>query len=239
MSRGVGVTEALRDWLPEWSLQWFELLSLSGDLLVIVPALALVYLLDVRRGLSRGEREGPMCSDRTAFLVAAVFGGLALVVALEAAFGLSRPPAEWHAVEASPYGFPSGHTMAATVFWGALAGWTTIGTRRSRLALASVIVALVGVSRLVLGVHYLVDVIASVAFGVAFLWVIWWIARGRPDRAFAVAVAVALVALAITGGGERAVLAVAGTVGAGVGWWALERPPVRRGLVDVVERVRG
>ena len=238
MTRDVGVTRAVQEWLPEWTLTAFSGVSLLGDLLVIVPALGLLYLADVGRTLRRGDTDHPLCSDRTAFLVATVFGGLALIVFLEAVFGLGRPPAEWHVIDPSEYGFPSGHTMAATVFWGALAWWAPIGRRPRRVVAAGVVVGLVGLSRLALGVHYLVDVVAAVAFGVVYLALIGRIGRARPGRAFGVALGIALAAVVVTGGGGRASLALAGTVGAAVGWWVIERPAVRDRVFETVGRLR-
>ena len=261
MNRDLGVTGWLVEHVPEWSVPVFAFLSALGDLLVIVPVLGLLYLLDVYRSAREGKEEEPLCADRTAFLVATVFGGLALIVALESTFAMGRPPADWHAVSASAYGFPSGHTMAATVAWGALALWGRVGAfegvqaimgksatggvratgsvleiRRARLAAAGTIVVAVGVSRLALGLHYLVDVLASIGFGVAYLFVVWRLADGRPERAFAGALGIAVVAVVVNGGGSRAILAFAGTVGAAVGWRIVELPAVRGRLVDVLGR---
>lgn len=239
MSRGLGVTEALRSGLPEWTLEAFTVLSLFGDLLVIGPALVALYAADVWRTLSREGPDRPLCSDRTALLVAVVLGGLALIVLLKEAFAAPRPPAELHAIEPSEHGFPSGHTMAATVFWGALVLWSTIGRRSSRFAVGAAVVALVGLSRLALGVHYLVDVLASVALGALYLAGVVRLGRGSPARAFAASIAIAVAAVVVTGGGGRAILALLGTCGGAVGWWFLERPPVRRGLFRATPWLRG
>lgn len=240
MNRGLGVTVALRESLPEWTATVFAAISLLGDLAVIVPALGTLYLVDVAESLRRegaaAESEEPLCSDGTVFLIATVFGGLALIVLLKATFALPRPPAELHAVVPSEYGFPSGHTMAATVFWGAVALWTDVGRRRLRFGAAAAVVSLVGVSRLALGVHYLVDVLASIGFGAAYLAAVAWISRERPTRAFALAVGIALLATAASGAESRALLATAGTLGAAAGWWIVERPAVKRQLIDVASQ---
>lgn len=238
MSRNLGVMEAFRELLPEWAIAVFGAGSWFGDLILIIPVLALLYLLEVLGTVRRGEKER-LCADRTAYLIAVVFGGLALVVLLKGVFAFPRPPAELHAVEASDHGFPSGHTMAATIFWGALAMWATVGSRLTRVGGVAVIVSLVALSRLALGVHFLVDVVASVAFGVLYLAVIAWIVRERPGRAFVVAIGIAVLALVVTNGNSRAVLALLGTVGASGGWWVLERPAVRKRVYSGYTRVVG
>ncbi|GAB7021068.1 phosphatase PAP2 family protein [Halostagnicola bangensis] len=238
MSRGVGVTETLREVVPNWALEGFVGLSMLGDLILIVPILGLVYLADVGRTLRQNKREGALCSDQTVSFIGVVFGGLALVVLLKGIFTFPRPPAELHVISPSEYGFPSGHTMSATIFWGAIALWSSAGTRLSRGALAGTVVALVALSRLVLGVHFLVDVFASVAFGAIYLFGIVWFARGQPLRTFAVAIGIATLALVVTNGGSRAVLACVGSVGAVIGWQVVELPPVRERLLDVVGESR-
>ena len=238
MNRSLGVTEFIREVLPEWAVPVLQLLSLPGDLLVIVPLLGLLYLWDVGGSLrSHSGEDQSLCSDHTAFLIAVVFGGLALIVLSKAIFSLPRPPETLHAVEPSEYGFPSGHTMAATITWGAMALWTTFGRRRMRIVGATLLVAFVGLSRLGLGVHYLVDVIAAVALATAYLAAAGRLTAVRPSRMFVVAVSIAVGAVLVTGGSSRALLALAGTSGAGVGWWLLERPPVRGQLIRAFDKV--
>jgi len=237
MSRGIGLTEWLRAIIPESATPLFQLLSLPGDLLVIVPLLGLLYLSDVVRSLREASTQAtagrmrPLCSDRTAFVIGTVFGGLALVVVLESLFSLPRPPVEWHAVEASPYGFPSGHTMAAVVLWGALARWSTIGRRRTRYVVAGLLIVCVGISRLALGVHYLVDIIAAIGFGGLYLWCVALATNLSPRRAFGIAIGIAVLAVIVSAANSRALLALGGTMGAAVGWWAVEQTVVKSQLL--------
>ncbi|MDG5759859.1 phosphatase PAP2 family protein [Natronococcus sp. A-GB1] len=237
MSRSLGVMEALRTVLPEWSLEAFVAATLFGDLLFVAPALVLFYLVDVGSSIRRGRREEPLCSDRTVSLIATIFGGLSLVVLLESMFALPRPPAEYHVIEPSEFGFPSGHTMAATVFWGALALWLPRGRRSVRIGIAGAIVALVAVSRLALGVHYLVDVVASVVFGAVYLATVGRLALDRPLRAFLAALGIALAAAVATGVNDRAFLALVGTAVGLVGWWLVEHPVIRRRVYGVYDRL--
>lgn len=237
MERDLGVTVALRDVLPEWTVGIFSLLSLPGDLLVVVPLLAILYLNSVLGTLRRRNESTPvtsLCSDRTAALIAVVFGGLALVVFLEALLGFGRPPPDLHAVSASEYGFPSGHTMAATILWGGIALWASVGKPRERFGAAGGIVAMVAFSRLALGIHYLVDVVAGVLVGTVYLWLVWPTVEERPRSAFVVALAIAVAAIVVTGGNDRSLLALFGTAGAAVGWWLLETAPVRTRLLGSV-----
>ncbi|WP_293032653.1 phosphatase PAP2 family protein [Natronococcus sp.] len=233
MSRSVGVTELLREFLPEWTTLLFVALSYPGKLTLLVPLLGVFYLVDVGRTLRAGALDDrPLCSERTAYVLAVSLGGLAFVVLIKGAFSLPRTDPSLHAVPSSEHGFPSGHVMAATITWGALALWTTADTRARRLFGAVSIVAVVGFARLALGIHYLVDVPVSVALGVAYLAGVAWLARGDPRRAFLVGIAVAALAVVVDTASSRALLALAGTVGGAAGWYVLERPPVRRHLLE-------
>jgi YVTN family beta-propeller protein len=84
-----------------------------------------------------------------------------------------RPPLSYHLVAESNAAFPSGHTTAAAALFlaVALAAPAMVDGRRRRLALVMVCCAVavfVGVARLVLGVHWLTDVVAGWFFGAAW-----------------------------------------------------------------------
>ncbi|MCZ7541340.1 MAG: phosphatase PAP2 family protein [Anaerolineae bacterium] len=68
------------------------------------------------------------------------------------------------------YGYPSGHTMQATIAYGMLAylAWRRVISRRARAALivaAAAIIVLIGLSRLVLVVHFPSQVIGALLAG--------------------------------------------------------------------------
>lgn len=219
--RDLGVTAAVVEALPPWVTGPAIVVTGLGSVPVVVALLASLVLADLRAAVRRGG--GPLCRQRTAGLVAAVFGGLALVVALKAGFSMPRPPAALAAVPEDGFGFPSGHTMAATVCWGALATWTRISTPARRASVAGLVVALVAISRLVLGVHFLVDVLASVAFGIGYLLVVAYIGIEAPRRLFPLSIGIAVVAVALAGPEGDAALALLGTTLAYLGWLALAR----------------
>ena len=103
---------------------------------------------------------------------------LACVVALNTLLKelIRRPrPDVSHLVEEAGYSFPSGHAMAAMAFFGLLAWmvWRLHGRGAARVAwcaLFSLVIALVGVSRVYLGVHYASDVVAG--YCASILWLV-------------------------------------------------------------------
>jgi undecaprenyl-diphosphatase len=104
----------------------------------------------------------------------AVPGGMLLNVALKHVFQRARPSFDDPLLSLQTYSFPSGHTAAATVFYGLLACYLVRRVRawpaRVTVVLAAVaMVMLVALSRMYLGVHYLSDVLAAAAEGAAWL----------------------------------------------------------------------
>ena len=107
-------------------------------------------------------------------LVVVVFGGVLLNILLKSAFHRHRPSFNDPVVSLTGYRFPSGHTMAATVFYGVLAAFAFRNLRNWRWGVLAIIVALllvlvIGFSRVYLGADYLSDVLAAIAEGVAWL----------------------------------------------------------------------
>ena len=154
-------------------------LSFAGSAFVIGPVAAAAYLFGDRR--------------RTATWIGIVAGIYAVMAITKPLFGIARPAVaspvtaetlptvlEPLAASANPVtddAFPSGHMIAATAFWGLAAIDLEIGTRGYRIAVATGLIAIVAVSRLALGVHYPVDLLAGVAVGVAYLAVALWVRR--------------------------------------------------------------
>ena len=83
----------------------------------------------------------------------------------------ARPELEPHLVVVKTSSFPSGHATSSMIFYLTMALALTAGSRWHRLAAAAAVALsfLVGLSRVMLGVHWPSDVIGGWAFGL--LWV--------------------------------------------------------------------
>ncbi|HYL91387.1 MAG TPA: bifunctional DedA family/phosphatase PAP2 family protein [Burkholderiales bacterium] len=119
-------------------------------------------------------------------------GGMLLNTAMKLAVHRERPTLSGLSAALGSYSFPSGHAIAATLIYGLAAIYLVSRTRRwdRRVSIglsAIFIVALVALSRMYLGVHYLSDVLAAMAEGVAWLAIChavvttWWM-RASDDR---------------------------------------------------------
>jgi undecaprenyl-diphosphatase len=107
-------------------------------------------------------------------LLLVVPGGTLLNVVAKHLIHRQRPVFENPIATLDSYSFPSGHTMAATLFYGLLAAFAVgafRGWKPKTLAVvgAFFMVLLVAFSRICLGLHYLSDVLGSMAAGLAWL----------------------------------------------------------------------
>jgi membrane-associated phospholipid phosphatase len=222
-SRGVGVTEAIAGSVPEALVPVLAVLTFLGSTWFITTVGPALYLLGPDRGLL-DRRAG-------ARLLAVAIGALALVVLTKGLFGMARPPESVQLVLEDGNGFPSGHATGAAAFYGGLAALLDVSTRRRRWLAAGSLIGLVAFTRLALGVHYLVDVVAGVALGLAFAVTMLELTRRRIGYGFVLALLTAAAALALVGVVLDPVAALGGTGGALLGWWAVAR---RGALFDSV-----
>jgi undecaprenyl-diphosphatase len=108
-----------------------------------------------------------------AFVVVTGAGALVLDPVLKSLVGRLRPVVEHPVAHGNGNSFPSGHSLGSIVCYGAvlLAFLPAVSPRLRTPVRAAVgtLIGLIGLSRLLLGVHYLSDVIAAWALGVAWL----------------------------------------------------------------------
>ncbi len=252
-THGVGLVEALEA-LPDPVVVLFVLVTQLGDLWFYFLALSTVYFFGDRLPRLRGAVD----RRKGAYLVALALGAAALTTALKATFAFPRPPgagaAELVALFPHPldgvyaaaatgdgYGFPSGHATGAAVVWVGAATVLGVGTPRARYAVAGTVAVLIALSRVVIGVHFALDVVVGLAVGLCYLVVADRLSdRGaRPGRGLSLAVAVALAGLLLAGFRWEPVAVLGATLGARIAWGALGSALVavpastRAGLVNL------
>lgn len=156
--------------INEWSSPWLDQLmlfvtNLGGYLFVLFATFIIAaFLIRTKRWYS-------------AILVTIGVGGAAVITSiLKLIFARDRPEL-WQVLEyESTYSFPSGHATLSfalalcivALCWRTKWRWHVVGT-------AILYVALIGFSRLYLGVHYPTDILAG--WTVAGVWVVttWWV----------------------------------------------------------------
>lgn len=112
------------------------------------------------------------------FLLASFWGALALETAVKHWYGRPRPDLVPHAARVFTASFPSGHatvSAAACLAAALLLAWARPEPRSRAFAaaVATCFVALVGASRLYLGVHWPTDVLAGWALGAGWTALCW------------------------------------------------------------------
>ena len=88
---------------------------------------------------------------------------------------VQRPrPTEFRIIDESGYSFPSGHSMVSAAFYGFLIYliYKNVKNKHLRWAaitLLSILIVLIGISRIYLGVHYTSDVMAGFLVSISYL----------------------------------------------------------------------
>lgn len=157
--------DALNDWVQgrPGAVPILGAVSYLGKpvFLFVVVALAVVILW--RPGRHRA----------TIFLVTTSLGGGIVDTLVKVAVDRPRPVVDHPVATAFGKSFPSGHAMSSTVTYGALlvALWPYLAPRfrRGALAVTMLVVAAVGTSRLLLGLHFVTDVVGGYLLGLAWL----------------------------------------------------------------------
>lgn len=138
-------------WLPFWMI----VTSLGEEITYV--ALAIILYVGVSPNL------GAFC-----LFPLATSGWLNAL--LKNLFALPRPPSEYWKIEVEGYSFPSGHAQSSATFWLSLA----LKLKKPLFIILSIeIVALISISRLVLGVHYPCDVLAGFSLGSSLAVISW------------------------------------------------------------------
>ncbi|HVE45288.1 MAG TPA: phosphatase PAP2 family protein [Acidimicrobiales bacterium] len=155
--------------LNEWVNDWPEMVGVL-KVVTFLGAPLWCYLLVVPTAFLLWTRHMPRLA---VFLMATTVGGGLLNTAVKLAVNRPRPSVIDPVATAHGRSFPSGHAMSSTIVYGALLLVVLPKVARARrsvvAAAVTVVLLLVGFSRLALGVHYLSDVIAGYVLGFAWL----------------------------------------------------------------------
>ena len=138
---------------PFWDFL-FQLITICGEQIVIILIIGIIYwTLDKRLG---------------EYIAYSVLTSVLLNSTIKDIFKMKRPIGEegirtLREQTATGYSFPSGHTQSASSFYGAIAIYLR---KRVMYIIATIMIILIGFSRLYLGVHYPKDVIVGGILGV-------------------------------------------------------------------------
>ena len=200
----------IREVYPESYLDFAILVTDVGGVTFLMVLLSVLYWLTDRR--------------QVALVVSYVVAGFVFITAIKVVLGMPRPPAEVMVLgelDGDPYGFPSGHAFISVVVYGGLL-WAFDLVRKwwALLGVALLVVA-ISLSRVVVGVHYLGDVLVGAPLGLLFLFAVIRLVDGSPTRGFVLASALAIPGVIVADGVYESVmglglalggLAVAGSI---------------------------
>jgi len=220
---------------PELLVIVFALITQLGDAWFLVVGLSMLYWIGPRYI----ENARPVAAIGIGFALL----GLSVVLALKSYIALPRPPLSpvdplmlpsvigpfvAGEVDASGFGFPSGHAVGSTVVYGGLGLLLTVGRRRVRYLVAAGCILLISLSRVVLQVHYPRDVLVGIGVGLVLLAIGLTVAKDtdrlRPERLFVLAAVASVVGLGVALWMDhpreilQGALAVGSTVGGVVIW---------------------
>lgn len=141
----------------------FRFVTNLGDWPVVMFAtLALLFFF-----LYRGDR------DHASVVLVTMTGAGILDATLKLAFHRLRPDPFFGGAKPTTYSFPSGHALISFCFYGLIAGMLSFYLKKPwqrglTWSIAAVLIALIGLSRIYLGVHWPSDVLAG--YAAAIIW---------------------------------------------------------------------
>lgn len=145
-------------------VEFFSGVTFFGDILtvIIIAALVSIFLLSAPRRMY------------IAGLVTTLFGAVASVYVLKTFIAQARPGGLLPAISETSFSFPSWHAAASVALYGFIAFLLCRlypERKRAVTIVATILILLIGFSRLYLGVHFPSDVIAGYLLGGLWLYI--------------------------------------------------------------------
>jgi undecaprenyl-diphosphatase len=166
---------------PEWLFEFMrDITSLGGSTVVFLITFFVIGYFILQKQY-----------NMMVLVLVAVIGGALIDLELKEIFSRVRPQIFSGFIPEKSFGFPSGHSMMATIIYLSLAALIAHlqVRRRDKIYIISVAVFLsfmIGISRIYLGVHYPTDVLGGWSLGLAwaaFCWfVAWYISIKGPKK---------------------------------------------------------
>jgi membrane-associated phospholipid phosphatase len=150
-----------------WSRSLYETNALSNPVMVLLTRLGSGFFM-IPLGLMlyfsyRKTRE----DDKSKLILVNVLGIRILNALFKQLF--KRKPPEWERhIEAGKYGYPSAHTMNAAGFYGLLLYLSGLWKNVWAVMGAVVFLVMIGISRVKLGIHLILDILAGLSSGIFF-----------------------------------------------------------------------
>lgn len=172
----VETNRTIHDALPEIVIDFFALVTQLGDGATVV-ALAILFYWFGRKW--SWQKRGMLMAIAVATL--ALSAGLKGILDVTRPLYVAQPPLEFAPETYDGLSTPSAHAMGAAAIYGGLAVLMDLGKRWQRYLVAGIIIISVSFSRVVIGVHFLGDVILGVTLGLLLVWFAIWLSTEAPQ----------------------------------------------------------
>lgn len=212
---------ALQELLPEYLIYFLMAITRFGDGAVLFAIAILLYWYGAER--DRKER---------AMILALSVTTLALVSGMKGIFQVPRPllvvdTTLTFAPETYPgWSTPSAHAMGSAAVYGGLAVIMKTGTKKQRYCIFGSLIALIAFSRVVLGLHYVGDVIIGVILGLLLVAIAFRISSRSITPMFGLALFIATFAFSM-GSEEFTTMSIGASLGGIVVWHFVEDKKAR------------